>query len=690
MRITLFVKFFFILIVFLLIVGAALFFVVRRSVSNGLIFEIKYIQSKHILNHILEETELKDWFDPSSSETQAKFQKLLIDFFAIPDLLRIKIWSPEGSEVIFTDEGARGLIGKRFPENEEVAEALEKGKVIFERGEAEEFVRKPEHVYDLELGDIFEIYVPVIFPGQEKPVGVVEIYQSTAIFTQVFSDFVRFFILILAAAMAVLFFLVFIIFQYFITRPLAFLTKASREIAAGNLAFEVKALAKDEFGDLTEKFDFMRRALKKKIESEEEQRQKLELINIDLENSRKSLLNTLEDLEAEQKQVKRERSKLETILVNINDAVILTDLEGSIVAVNKMFEKIFGIPAKDILGRPFDVFADLMRESFSLTNRNGSSANHLYSKNGKNNQNAEKWFRKAFSSYAILEKELTLSHSLIEYGIVAGPEKPIFKLFTTPAWSITMTMMGRIWVFSDVSSQKELERARTEFISLTSHQLRTPSSGIKAFLELILGGDAGPLTETQKDYLNEVYRSNERMIELIEALLNVSKIESGRLTLEPRPVDLIKLSEEVIEEVMPLIGERKQKFEFIKPAGLPQTAVDGKLVYQVISNLLTNASKYNSEGGSIILKISKEANEILFEISDTGWGIPERQHDKVFTKFFRGDNAVLKGTVGSGLGLYIVKQIVEKSGGRVWFESEEDKGTTFYFTLPVASPNSKP
>src|SRR3989338_1100985 len=126
---------------------------------------------------------------------------------------------------------------------------------------------------------------------------------------------------------------------------------------------------------------------------------------------------------------------------------------------------------------------------------------------------------------------------------------------------------------------------------------------------------------------------------------------------------------------MPLIKERKQKFEFIKPAESPRAALDARLIFQVISNLLTNASKYNSEGGSIVLQISKETNEILFRVSDNGWGIPKHQQDKIFTKFFRGDNVVMRQTVGSG-------HDDEMSGGRVWFESEENKGTTFYFTLP--------
>lgn len=670
------------LIVFIAAVGVALFFTTNRMIENNLIMFLKIQQESHVAGHALHEITLEDWLDPKSEPKKGKFKTLVEEILFFPDTLRIKIWSPE-LEVLFTDPGAEGIVGKRFPENESVKQAFQTGQTSFEREEAEEFAGKAEHVYDLGLGEVFEIYIPIAFPGQNKPVGVVEIYQSARIFNLLFADTARFFILILAAGFLILFFVFVVILQYFIHRPLAALSEGAGKITKGDFDFEIKPFAKDEIGRLAEHFDFMRRSLKEKSESGE--------------SYRLLLLNALNDSEREKKNTLREKSKFETVLTNINDAIILTDMDGTVVATNKMFEKLFKRAAKDIVNRPFDAFVELMKNSFiqpaaanpPAKNSGGANQppeNFADRKNNDAPEMLEKWFRKAFSSYAILEKELTLNRPLDEYGIVAGPAKPIFKLFTTPAWSIEMTMMGRIWVFSDMSSQKELERARSEFVSLTSHQLRTPSSGIKAFLELILGGDAGPLTETQIDYLNEIYQSNERMIELIEALLNVSKIESGQLVLELRPVDLIKLSEEVIEEVMPLIKERKQKFEFIKPAELPRAALDARLIFQVISNLLTNASKYNSEGGSIVFQILKEANEILFKVSDTGWGIPAHQRDKVFTKFFRGDNVVMRQTVGSGLGLYIVKQVVEMSGGRVWFESEENKGTIFYFTLPFA-PN---
>jgi len=667
------------LIAFIAAVGVALFFTTNRMIENNLIMFLKIQQETHVVGHALHETTHENWLNPKTVSAKEKFNDLVEEVLFFPDTLRIKIWSPE-LEVLFTDPGAEGLMGKRFPENESVKRAFQTGQTGFEREEAEEFAGKPEHIYDLGLGEVFEIYVPIMFPGQNKPVGVVEIYQSARIFNLLFADTARFFILILAAEFLILFFVFAVILQYLVHRPLASLGEGAGKIAKGDFDFEIKPSAKDEIGHLAENLDFMRRALKQKGESEE--------------SYRLLLLNALQDAEQEKKNTLREKSKTETILTNINDAVVLTDTEGVVVAVNKMFEKVFKPAAKEIINRPFDAFIELIKNSFAqaaanLPAKNSGGANQPpeNSADKKNNsapEALENWFRKAFSSYAILEKELTLNRPLTEYGIVAGTAKPTFKLFTTPAWSIEMTMMGRIWVFSDMSNQKELEKARLEFVSLTSHQLRTPSSGIKAFLELILGGDAGPLTETQTDYLNEIYQSNERMIELVEALLNVSKIESGRLVLEPRPVDLIKLSEEVIEEVMPLIKERKQKFEFIKPAESPRVALDARLIFQVISNLLTNASKYNSEGGSIVLQISKETNEILFRVSDNGWGIPKHQQDKIFTKFFRGDNVVMRQTVGSGLGLYIVKQIVEMSGGRVWFESEENKGTTFYFTLPFA------
>src|SRR3989344_3946614 len=415
------------LIAFIAAVGVALFFTTNRMIENNLIMFLKIQQEAHVVGHTLHKTTHEDWLNPKTVSAKEKFNDLVEDVLFFPDTLRIKIWSPE-LEVLFADSGAQGLVGKRFPENEEIREVVSTGKTIFNREKAEEFAGKAEHIYDLGLGEVFEIYVPIVFPGRDKPVGVVEIYQSARIFNLLFSDTARFFILILAARFLILFFVFAVILQYLVHRPLASLGEGTGKIAKGDFDFEIKPFAKDEIGHLAENLDFMRRALKQKGESEE--------------SYRLLLLNALQDAEREKKNTLREKSKFETVLTNINDAVVLTDMQGVVVAVNKTFEKVFKRAAKEIINRPFDVFIELIKNSFvqaaaNLPAKNNGGANQPPTNfadktNDGEVETPEKWFRKAFSSYAILERELTLNRPLTEYGIVAGPAKPTFKIIYRP------------------------------------------------------------------------------------------------------------------------------------------------------------------------------------------------------------------------------------------------------------------
>src|SRR3989344_5297074 len=353
------------LAVFITITGIVLFFTTRRITENNLITIINNQQSAHAVSHALNETTLEDWLNPKSEPAKARIERLTNEFFFFPDILRVKIWSPE-LEVLSADSGAQGLVGKRFPENEEIREVVSTGKTIFNREKAEEFAGKAEHIYDLGLGEVFEIYVPILFPGRDKPVGVVEIYQSARIFNLLFADTARFFILILAAGFLILFFVFAVILQYLVHRPLASLGEGAGKIAKGDFDFEIKPFAKDEIGHLAENLDFMRRALKQKGESEE--------------SYRLLLLNALQDAEREKKNTLREKSKFETVLTNINDAVVLTDMQGVVVAVNKMFEKVFKPAAKEIINRPFDAFIELIKNSFAqaaanLPAKNSGGAN---------------------------------------------------------------------------------------------------------------------------------------------------------------------------------------------------------------------------------------------------------------------------------------------------------------------------
>ena len=245
-------------------------------------------------------------------------------------------------------------------------------------------------------------------------------------------------------------------------------------------------------------------------------------------------------------------------------------------------------------------------------------------------------------------------------------------------------------IYSKVNRRlKEVDQMKTEFISVASHQMRTPLSAIKWVLRMILDGDLGPLNAQQKEMLTKGYQTNERMIYLINDLLNVSRIEEGRFQYRFVHTSLEEVVEGIIQETYNSVTKKGIKFSYNKsPTPLPRVTIDPQKIHLVLQNLFDNAIKYTPQGGRVIVSLQRDRNQIVFSIKDTGVGVPHDQQRHIFAKFFRADNVIRMQTDGSGLGLFIAKSIIEKHGGAIWFESMEGKGTTVYFSLPIQMPPS--
>lgn len=286
-------------------------------------------------------------------------------------------------------------------------------------------------------------------------------------------------------------------------------------------------------------------------------------------------------------------------------------------------------------------------------------------------------FQKAIKS-ALLKGEMTR----LEEVPLGGK---YFHVTILPVRDMRKNISGGSVLFHDVTRLKELDQMKTEFVSVASHQLRTPLAGMHWALEMMYNEDAGPVTDEQSEYLDELLQSNKRMITLVNELLNVSRIESGRLTVEPEPVEMTAFVGEVVKEARSLVDDLPVNLVYKKTrAELPNISLDPSLMHQVVHNLVANAIRYSPESkkSTIEVQLRKEKKAVLISVKDEGIGIPEDSQKNIFQKFFRAANAVQKETDGTGFGLYIAKMIVDLADGDIWFDSKEGTGTTFFVRLP--------
>ena len=353
-----------------------------------------------------------------------------------------------------------------------------------------------------------------------------------------------------------------------------------------------------------------------------------------------------EEIKDKIEKINSERAKLDLVLSSMFEGVIVTDEKERIILMNPSLRKIFLLDSNPEGKKPLEVIRN-------------SAVGDMVDRIIKGKQ-----------------------HLATEEIAINTPEERILKVNGVPIMR-NNRLEGVILVFHDITELRRLEKIRQDFVANVSHELRTPISSIKGYAETLLDG-ALEDKDNAKEFISIIYHDSNRLATLINDLLDLSKIESGKMKMsfiELDPISLIKKAVTVIE------NQAKAKSIMLKiniPQGLPKIKADEARFSQVMINLLDNAIKYSSEGGSATISVKVVDNALQFDISDTGIGISENDLPRIFERFYRVDKARSRELGGTGLGLSIVKHIVSAHGGQVWVKSELGLGSTFSFTIPLA------
>jgi len=459
----------------------------------------------------------------------------------------------------------------------------------------------------------------------------------------------------------------YLLVSYFF-RPLKIFQKAILRRTQGEKGVRIEYKKRDELGLLAENFNNMAESLEKSYEEVEikvkEQTSELKEREENLEKQQNAILNILEDVEEEKNistSLADDLKKFKLAVENASDHIVITDAEGVILYANNAVERITGFSNEEVIGK----------KAGNSILWGGKMDIPFYKKLWKTIKKDKKVFTGEINNKR------------------KNGEEYIALASISPVLDNNGEVVFFVGIERDVTQERLVDQAKTEFVSLASHQLRTPLSAINWYAEMLLNGDAGKLNAEQSQYVEEVYRGNQRMVELVNALLNVSRLELGTFTIEPTKEDLRVIADEAIKEIEIQMAQKKIQFKKKYPKSLPKIDLDKKLTFMIFQNLLSNATKYTPEGGKVNLEILEKDDVLRIEIKDTGMGIPKSQQSKIFTKLFRADNVRKTDTEGTGLGLYIIKKIVEQVGGKIWFDSAEDKGTTFIVELPAGGMKKK-
>ncbi len=451
-------------------------------------------------------------------------------------------------------------------------------------------------------------------------------------------------------------------------RPIRLINKYAKSVSEGNLDEEVIVKTGDEMEsvgnsirEMVAKLKELNNGLETKVAEKTAELEKtllsIEGKNKDLENTKKAVLNVMEDLSEEKERISNQKNRIETILASIGDGVFVTDKDGKITMMNKAAQDMSGHSLFEALDKKY---FDVLRFKYE--------------------NDIEKPYPDLVKSVFDSGNPQSLqNHSVIVHK--NGTITPVLDS-AAPIKDVSGKIYGCVVVFRDNTRERELEKSKDDFMSVTSHQLRTPLGSMRWNLEMLLGGDAGKLSAEAEKIATDIHKGNLRMIELVNDLLNVNRIDQGKVMDDPVKTDPVQIIKDVIAELNFEVIERKIKIE-LDLEKIPMIVIDAKRFREVAMNLISNAVKYNKDGGNVAVSLKKIEERMVLSVKDSGVGIPQKDIHYVFGKFFRASNAVKSETEGSGLGLYVVKKFVDGWGGMITLESEEGKGTTITIALPV-------
>jgi PAS domain S-box-containing protein len=358
-----------------------------------------------------------------------------------------------------------------------------------------------------------------------------------------------------------------------------------------------------------------------------------------------------------------ESRKSRAMLEAIADGVMVTDEEQKIVLFNDAAGRLLGLSREQVLGRPAGEFIGLFGKAGlpwqERLRRWRADPAHI----GGGDYLAE---RITLDSGRVLSVHLA--------PVASGEE-----------------FIGTVAVFRDITQEVEIDRLKSEFVATVSHELRTPMTSIKGYVEILLMGAAGSMTDQQKHFLEVVKANTERLAVLVNDLLDISQIEAGRVRLSMLPINLEEMVDQALADLERSVqgSEKIVTIEKIVQPSLPRVLGDRERMRRILDNLLENAYLYNKSGGKITVQMRQVEDEVQVDIKDTGIGIHPDDQPRVFERFFRGENPLALGVAGTGLGLSIVRNLVQMHNGRIWVESlgVPGEGSTFSFTLPVYHPD---